>query len=366
MGSVAVAITALVAAITFGTSLTSLVDTPARYGWDWDATLWVGAGYGNIQKQATVDLLDHDPNVAGFGDAWFGSALVDGRNLPLLGMDPGGRVMPPIVHGRGLASPQEVVLGTATLEALGKQIGDTVEVGDAHSKAMLTIVGTAVFPTIGVVHGEHTSLGVGALVAPGNIPGGNRNAFAVEDAGGNSVFIRFKPGVDAAAEFDALTKQEQTIAGYTDMSVAPYYRPAEIVNASDAGAAPALLAAALVLASAVSLGLALVSSVRRRRRDLALLKSLGFTRRQVGAAVTWQAVATGAVALLVGLPLGIALGRWTWTQFARELDVVAQPEVPFATLAALVAGTFVVAIVVSLIPAQVGRRVDPATVLRGE
>src|SRR4029079_16148559 len=123
-----------------------------------------------------------------------------------------------------------------------------------------------------------------------------------------------------------------TITAYEDAAVTPFYRPAEIVNASDAGSGPALLAAALVLASAVSLGLALVSSVRRRRRDLALLKSLGFTRRQIGAAVTWQAAATGVVALIVGMPLGIALGRWTWSQCARQLDVVPQPEVPVIAL----------------------------------
>src|SRR6185369_7456364 len=107
----------------------------------------------------------------------------------------------------------------------------------------------------------------------------------------------------------------------------------------------------------VSLGLALVSSVRHRRRDLALLKSLGFTRRQVGGAVTWQAIATGIVALVVGVPVGVALGRWAWTAFARELDVVPQPDVPALTIAAVVVLTLVVAVIVAIVPARVGRAV---------
>ena len=43
--------------------------------------------------------------------------------------------------------------------------------------------------------------------------------------------------------------------------------------------------------------LTLVASVRRRRRELALLKTLGFTHRQLAAVVAWQstiAVALGA------------------------------------------------------------------------
>jgi hypothetical protein len=46
--------------------------------------------------------------------------------------------------------------------------------------------------------------------------------------------------------------------------------------------------------------------MRRRRRDLALLKALGFTRRQISATIAWQATSTVAVGLLIGVPVGIA------------------------------------------------------------
>jgi ABC-type lipoprotein release transport system permease subunit len=56
----------------------------------------------------------------------------------------------------------------------------------------------------------------------------------------------------------------------------------------------------------------LVTSVRRRRRDLAMLKTLGFVRGRVVAAMVWQATTFAVVALAVGRPLGLAAGRWAW------------------------------------------------------
>ncbi|MEO7557324.1 MAG: ABC transporter permease, partial [Acidimicrobiales bacterium] len=358
---------ALVAALTFASSLNHLVNRPALYGWDWGATLWATGGYGNVDAPKTDEILGADEHVAGWSNVWFGSAIVDGRNLPLLGMAPGSAVTPPLASGRATSAANEVVLGTATITALHKAVGDTVRLGDDRDGRELTIVGTAVFPTIGVVHGEHPSLGVGGLVAPELVPGYGRNLSELENAGGNTVFVRFKPGTDGPAEVDRLRQQANDFGGgFQTIEIAARYQPAEIVNASDAGAAPALLAAALTVAAVLSLALALVSAVRRRRRDLALVKSLGFTRRQVGAVVAWQATATTTVAVLVGVPAGVVLGRWLWIIFARQLDVVPRPEVPTTAMALLVLAALVVTNLVALVPARTARRVRPAVVLRSD
>ncbi len=66
-------------------------------------------------------------------------------------------------------------------------------------------------------------------------------------------------------------------------------RPAEIVNYRTIGATPTLLVSALVLGAIAALTLTLVASVRQRRRDLALLKTIGFVRRQLASVVAWQA-----------------------------------------------------------------------------
>jgi ABC-type lipoprotein release transport system permease subunit len=99
---------------------------------------------------------------------------------------------------------------------------------------------------------------------------------------------------------------------------------------------------------------ALVTSVRRRRRDLAVLKTLGFVRGQVAATVAWQASTFAVVALGLGLPLGIAAGRWAWQLTAAALGVASGPVVPLlVNLAAAV-------------PGWAAGRLRPATVLRSE
>jgi putative ABC transport system permease protein len=88
---------------------------------------------------------------------------------------------------------------------------------------------------------------------------------------------------------------------------------------------------------------ALISSVRRRRRDLAILKTLGFVRRQISTTVAWQATTFAMAAVLVGLPLGIVAGRWGWRLTAEQLGVAATPITPPMTLLAIAVGAIVAA-----------------------
>ena len=110
--------------------------------------------------------------------------------------------------------------------------------------------------------------------------------------------------------------------------VLPVQRPAEIVNYRSMGATPTVLVSGLAVGAVVALGLTLVASVRRRRRDLALLKTLGFTRRQLAATVAWQASLVAVIGTIVGAPLGVVLGRWLWVLFAHEIYAVPDPTVP--------------------------------------
>jgi hypothetical protein len=82
----------------------------------------------------------------------------------------------------------------------------------------------------------------------------------------------------------------------------------------------------------------LVVSVSRRRREMGLLKALGFVNSQIVAAVAWQATALVAVGIVVGVPLGIVLGREVWCAFANNLGVVPVSVVPSGLLVAIVAG----------------------------
>ena len=171
--------------------------------------------------------------------------------------------------------------------------------GSGAQSRTLRIVGTATLPTIGIVHGQYTSLGVGAMVNITLVPGYDTNIEASGYTGPNVWFIKFRPGIDQASARRSSPHREMAPVGSDPESLVLLHpqRPAEIVNAADIGSAPTVLAGALAVAALLSLGLALAASVRRRRIDLALLKVLGFTRRQLGATVRWQAGST----VLVGL-----------------------------------------------------------------
>ena len=174
------------------------------------------------------------------------------------------------------------------------------------------------------------------------------------------VLIRMRSSVDPAAAqadmhriatatnriFSSLPEQSNC---YDDaVTVLPVQRPAEITDYRTIGSTPTLLAAALALAAVTALGLTLASSVRRRRRDLATLKALGFTRRQLLSTVCWQSSMTVGVGILVGIPVGVALGRWLWTLFAREIYVVPAPAVPVLSVILVAIGALVFANLVAI------------------
>jgi hypothetical protein len=368
-----IAIVTLVSALTFGASFRSLLDSPELYGWNWDVAIFDQSGYGNISLQGSHELLDGKPEIAAWSGAYFGADSIDGLNLPLLGMEVGSEIAPPLLTGRMIASVDEVVLGSATAVALRKGVGDEVRIG-VGSPTPLSVVGIATLPTIGISHGAHTSLGVGALVVPDLVPGFDRVAFGEGPPGSKPspvgppvVFVRYAEGADASAALAVVSNAAASIGAYPGSSlVVGPQRPAEIVSSSEVGGAPALLAAALGMATAASLAIALAASVRRRRHELALLRALGFTRRQLATSVAWQATATIGVGLLVGVPVGIALGRTLWRTFATQLDVVPHAMVPVGLLVALVAVALAVANAAAALPARAARRVRPAVVLRAE
>src|SRR5205823_8599370 len=149
-------------------------------------------------------------------------------------------------------------------------------------------------------------------------------------------------------------------------SVVSVQRPAEIVNYRSVGTTPALLGGSLAAGAVAALGLTLIASVRRRRRGLALLKTLGFTRRQLASVVAWQSSVAIAIGTVVGVPLGIAVGRALWDLFAHQVHVVPRPSVPRLSVALIAVGALVLANIVAAIPGRIAARTPAAPLLRAE
>ena len=103
--------------------------------------------------------------------------------------------------------------------------------------------------------------------------------------------------------------------------------PTDLVNFGEAVNFPLLFGLIVVLFGVATLLHMLVSSLNRRRREMGLLKSLGFVRRQIALSVSWQTTTVAAIGIVLGVPLGIAAGRLVWDAFASNLGVVAVPVV---------------------------------------
>ena len=377
-GSVA-AVTAVVATAVFGASLGRMVTHPREYGWNWDVLLQAEAGYGSFHPFSKLRrLVNAEPAVAAWSTFGFSQLPVGGRGqlIPVAGVTRWrGSVLPPTTAGRPLAGPGEIELGAVTMRDLGVHLGDTIPVGLPGHVLRLRVVGVVTLPSFGVGGADHPSLGRGALLTAHDLYHATALDLKAVQAGAaaattlpSALAIDVVPGTSAAARA-ALVRR--IIAARPDATPDGTYqldRPlaAEVSNASGMSGQPLALAAGLAVAAVLSLALTVLASVRRRRRELALLKTLGMTRWQVRAIVAWQTTVTLVIAVAAGLPLGLALGRWAWHAFAGSLGIVPATVIPALPLVAGTVALLAAGNLLTALPGQVAARTAPAVTLRAD
>jgi hypothetical protein len=380
----ALAVGVVVATVTFGSSLGTLDSHPSLYGWNW--TYAINSPGTNTVPPAVGRLLSHDPDVAAWTGYSFANIQIDGQTVPVLLTTAHAALSPPIISGHAVEANNQIVLGAATLAALHKKVGESVLVSYGTPRDApiylppepVVIVGTATMPAIGVSGDLHPSMGTGALVPMGFVPATFKKALTNPDPNLDGPIIdviRLKSSIsDAAgraslqrivATADKVMASDPQGAGDTYV-VLPVQRPAEIVNYQSTGATPAILATGLAIAAVVALGLTLTASVRRRRRDLALLKTFGFTQFQLASAVSWQASVAALIGIVLGVPLGIIVGRSLWILFARAIYAVPSPSVPVLDIAVIALATLILANLAAVIPGRMAARTPTALVLRAE
>ncbi|HEY7106272.1 MAG TPA: FtsX-like permease family protein [Acidimicrobiia bacterium] len=359
LAAVTLGIATLVAAITFGAGLTHLLDTPALYGQSWDAALTT---YDELVPTRAPAVLAADRRVEGVAVGKLRAPFeLDARRVDGMAIDTvDGRLAPTLLEGRRPRGPGEIALGTRTLRALGKGVGDVVHARPFTSerKAMrMRIVGRAVFP----LFGEVGRLGDGAFVTTA---GWARVQGDTLDPAEEGVLVRLRAG----ASLDGVVHDLVHALGDPAFGVAVISqgKPTDIVNFGRVESTPYLLGGVLVAVSTATLAYLLNGAVRGRRRDLAVFKTLGFVRGQVRSTVAVQATTTIVVALALGVPLGIIVGRWVWTRFADDLGIVAVPVVPVVPVVLTVVLALVVANLIAAAPAAIAARTRPASVLRTE
>ena len=350
IAGMAAALAAVLAALVFGSSVSHVIGDPAVAGWNWDVA--VGNPHsGDISAQA-VPRLRADTFVSGFTVTAMGDAQLDGRDdVTLVGLQTvTGHVVPPVLAGRLPTVPGEIALGGRELRALGKSVGDTVLAKGPHGQVPLRVTGEVVLSP--EITNEQTQLGSGAVMTM-------QGAAAV--SGSPMPRNVFLVSLRDPASPAAISSLKQQFPG----TVLPAVPPPEVRDLSGVSGLPLILAFVLMLLACGIIAHTLLTSVRRRRRDLAILKTVGFVTSQVRATVAWQATALACAGLIVGVPLGLLAGRWAWILFASQVAIVPAPVISPLTLLAIPA-VLLLANAIAAIPAWSAARTQPAVILRTE
>jgi FtsX-like permease family len=345
-----VGVVGLVAVAVVGTSMQRLVDTPARWGTTWD----VAVGGEAFDPEAMLDDADIEAAAILLYDE---QVTVDGVEAIGMTLDAvKGGIIPTIVEGREPRAADEIALGRDTLDAVDVPVGATVTVRSrAQASEQLRVVGVIAFPTIG----GPAAVATGAALTS---EGGDRLLLGddsrSDDVGTAYMVIRWAPGVDHDSALAALEAKGAEVVLPT--------APPEVRGLRDVRRFPMVAAGALIVLGVIATTHALVVTVRRRRLEFGVLSALGLTPSQRRTVVAVQATTVACVALVVGVPLGLLLGRAVWAGIAGAMGVADDSVMP---LPLLVAGAVVLIVVLNLIgavPARSARRLRVADALRAE
>lgn len=343
----------LTALLVLAASIGRMVETPALQGWTWDTTV---ANLNDSEAVAeAIDALRANPRVASYIGFSSGPLAIDGQASYAGALGRGDLAAgPEVVDGRLPRDVDEVVLGRLTLADLDKEIGDRVELSPAPGVPgrSARIVGTAVLPA---ALDPALTLGRGALLTGA----GASSVYGDPEFVPNTFLVRFTEGTTMTEGVRSLRTDFPETAGGVD-------RADDALNLARVQGLPRLLAVLVALLGLGTLGNTLATSVRRHRRDLATLSALGLGRRQLGTTVAWQATTFAMLALVMGIPVGVALGRTAWQLLMDSLGATATASVPFVALLGVAFGTVVMAVLIAALPARSAARTQPAEILHSE
>jgi hypothetical protein len=361
---IAVAVTALCATAVFGESLSHLTATPRLYGDPFQLNFNLVSGQPD---PILLRSLEHDPAVTGITRG-FGTEISIHKVAvgAVAGSALRGSMLLSTVTGHLPARDDEMGLGASTMRQAGAHVGSVVPVtvtGPSGTKETVPfrVVSEISFPVLSGIAG----LGSGAaFTIPGYehaaCPAGPTRAKCEQAVVGTSnggLLVSVVPGARGRA---AVKHYAHTYLSLTKLPITP----TSLVNFGEAVNFPLIFGVMLAVFGAATLAHLLVVSLARRRREIGLLKVLGFVNRQIASAVAWQATALALVGIVVGVPVGLAVGEAVWKAFAANLGVVPVAVVPVWIVVGLGIGVVVVANLLAIAPALAATRSRPGQLLR--
>ncbi len=331
--AVTVGVVGLAAATTFSASLNRLVDTPGRWGAPWDLSL----DFTSESVDEAAGVLAEDETLTSVARWDAGATLVSGAYVRAYGIEPlRGDLGFTLLEGRQ-PEPGEIVIGPVTADRADLDIGDTVTLArpdGTGNEAEAAVVGVAVFPEIddgdfddavGMTRDDFTALA------------------AISDLF-EAAQVVVQIGDDTSVPATIARLQEDF--GEALLEPLPV-RPGSVRNLAGVQSIPRALLVFFALLSVASLAHAVRSTVVRGRAHFATLRAVGMTRRQRWYCSLTQSLTFAAVAAVIGVPLGLAAGRATWTAVAHATPVAGDPLVPTAAIALMIAGAMAAAVAVA-------------------
>ncbi len=349
-----VGVLGVVGCLTFRAGLDNAVKSPERSGVVWDFS--VSAFEGSVAP-ADVTTITRDADIASVVDAkWARSLSINGVATPTFGTQAMKSNIPFVVlSGRAPTAVNEIAFAPTTMRSLHLHVGQDITAGrTAHTKVVGEVLLPATSHTDYDQSGWMTVPALRAALPPVIGQGGDD----VED----NILIRFRSG----AEVNAVRARLAAVGGEGTYEAIPSARPISVVDLGKLRTLPLALAIFFGLLAAATVAHALVTTVRRRRRDLAVLRSLGFTRRQSRIAIAWQATLLALAGALVGIPLGVLAGQRFWRALATTFPLVYATPLALVTVILVVPLALVVANLLAAGPAHAATRISPAGALRVE
>jgi len=282
---------------------------------------------------------------------------VDGVGVETIVVNPDrGSRTSPVLAGRLPRRANEIAVSPNYLRQRHLTIGDDIALAGPHGARAFVITGTVVFPFAGT-----SALGEQLLLTPAG-----RDLLALEPYGYTLVAgVRDRDTLRAIHapndDLEACTTDRllpvlgvEQLPGAREQGIPPCVTRLDqrAANLRELGATPVVLMVFLAVLGVAGLIFLLGTSMRRTRHDLAVLRALGFTQRQTLIAVLVQGTTLAALGAVLAIPIGIAIGRWTWGLTVDDIGLVDRPVVSIAAVGGVIAATLVVAVLVSAIPAS--------------
>ncbi len=287
-----------------------------------------------------------------------GKSIGQGRDSLGSNFTPGGDGQDsryPMAQGRGPQRSGEIALDRATADKGGYKVGDTVRIA-TNGPAMDTVL-TGIFTTDDPQVGAgdpltlfDTASAQKLLLAPGEF-----SSIAVTGAPGSSqdtLLAEVKPVLPAGDRIEAKTAQQVEDAQKSDISSAM------------SGVRTTLLAFAGI---SLFVGIFIIANtftmlIAQRTRELALMRAIGASRKQVTLSVLAEAVLIGLLSSLAGLAAGVGLGAGMQSLMGALGNgvKVSGPLIvaPATAVTALVTGV-VVTVLSAVLPALRASRIAP-------